>query len=813
MATVYSDWATASYPFGATATRCRLTVSDVQLTSAENARVDISGAMQSKDGAALDGWGVRVTLGHWETAAGKPTGTKAATGVLRKTAWVAAVSDYWNFERTHSAYQVALFSEYVGQEVDGYAGIKQSGHVEYKVTIPAKPSYAVKFSANGGQGAPAAQTKWHGEALKLSASKPTRGNHTFTGWATSSNAAAAKYQPGGSYTANAAVTLYAVWRINPPKAPTACSVKRVDDNRNDVSWTLADGSAALNAAVLIERSIDGGAWSQAASVAGSATSWSDTATAANHAYRYRVRASNAGGKSGYATSGTVYNTPAAPVSVTASRTGEASVALSIDNPANTATALQYEYAATTAGGGTVATVEGSRVTSATANPGGGTWYFRARNTRGGLVSAWSPWSDPVVTMCPPAAPTPTTPASGAVVSKEQPLMAFSWLHNAPDGSSQTAAELRWRTVGGSWATVTATDAQSADIDLSAVPANASVEWQVRTKGAHASWSPWSALSRFTVAAPPQAAFTAPPSDGWALAVMPFEVALSYSDDGWALASCTVAASDAQGAVAWSRDFGVGTSHAVEASEWLPENGETYTLTASVRSTSGLTASAVRTFRVAFIEPQAAAPVLAPDPETGTMGVTVQLAEDAEAAPAVSIDLWRVNPDGSKVLLGAGLSEGAYVSDVFAPLNAAYRYEAATFAESGAAHVERVTAIIRTPRAFFIGSGATAWAQWEPTLSRSYSRPRRKLVHYEGRRDPVAYDGVQQTVKLSYGAKVAAGQLPAFRALMDEGACVFKSHDGQVVRCVCDVAIGRAPLVMGGACDVSVSMTALGGDAL
>ncbi len=813
MATYYSDWATASYPFGATATRCRLTVSDVQLTSAENARVDISGAMQSKDGAALDGWGVRVTLGHWETAAGKPTGTKAATGVLRKTAWVGNVSDYWNFERTHADYQVSLFSEYVGQEVDGYAGIKQSGHVEYKATIPAKPSYTVKYSANGGTGAPAAQTKWHGESLKLSAAKPTRANYTFAGWATSSNATAAKYQAGGTYTADAAVTLYAVWRINAPTAPTSCSVSRVSDNKNAVKWALDESSVIRNAAILIERSIDGGAWSQAASVAGSATSWSDTATAANHAYRYRVRTSNASGKSAYAVSGTTYNTPAAPTSVTAARTGEASVALTIANPANTATALQYEYAATTDGGGTVATVEGTKVTSATANPGGGTWYFRARNTRGALVSAWSPWSDPVVTICPPSAPTPTAPASGAVVSKEQPLTGFSWLHNAPDGSSQTASELRWRTVGGSWATVTASDAQSADIDLSAVPANASVEWQVRTKGAHAEWSPWSALSRFTVAAPPQAAFTSPASDGWALEVMPFEVALSYSDDGWALASCTVAATAADGSTAWARDFGTATAHTVEASEWLPDNGAAYTLTASVRSTSGLSATVTRTFQVAFIEPQAARLELAPDPDTGAMGITVQLAEDAEAAPAVSIDLWRVNPDGSKVVLGTDMEEGAFVSDAYAPLNVGYAYEAATFAESGAAHVERVQTALRTRRAFFIGKGATAWAQWEPTLSRSYSRPSRKLVTYEGRRDPVAYDGVQQTEKLTYGAKIAADQMPAFRALMDEGACIFKSHDGQVVRTVCDVSMGRSPLVMGGTADVSVSMTAIGGDAL
>lgn len=720
------------------------------------------------------------------------------------------------YKRTHSAQTVKLnlaWDSSFGTWYGGSFHYLGAGSHTFTLNVSALASYAVKFDANGGTGAPAAAVKWHAEALTLPATVPTRANHTFVGWAASSNATAAEYQPGGSYTESAAVTLYAVWKINPPKAPTACSVKRVDDNRNDVSWTLAEGSAALNAAVLVERSIDGGAWSQAASVAGSATSWSDTTTAGNHAYRYRVCASNESGQSGYAASGTVYNTPAAPVSVTASRTGEASVALAIVNPANTATALQYEYAATTAGGGTVATVEGSRVTSATANPGGGTWCFRARNTRGELVSAWSPWSDPVVTMCPPAAPTPTAPASGSVASKAQPLAAFSWLHNAPDGSAQTAAELQWRTAGGSWTTVTATDAQSAEVDLSAVSANSAVEWKVRTKGAHADWSPWSALSRFTVAAPPQVAFTSPAADGWALEVMPFDIALAYSDDGWALASCTVSASDANGIAAYSRDFGTGTAHSVAASEWLPTNGARYTLTASVRSTSGLTATVSRTFEVAFIEPQAAELALAPDADTGAMGVTVGLADGAQAAPAVSIDLWRVNPDGTKVLLGEGLAEGAYIGDAYAPLNAAYRYEAATFAASGAARVESVAAELRTPRAFFMGPSCTAWAAWEPKLSRSYERPRRKLVHYEGRRDPVAYDGVQRTEKLSFGGKIAPAQIPDFEALMEYGTCIFKSHDGQVARCTCDVSIDRSPLVRDGACAVSVSMTVLGGDAL
>lgn len=97
-------------------------------------------------------------------------------------------------------------------------------------------TYTVSYDANGGSGAPSAQTKTYGVNLTLSTTKPTRssassnftitgnGNggsdrsitatktisYTFAGWATSSGGSVA-YAAGASYTANAAVTLYAVW--------------------------------------------------------------------------------------------------------------------------------------------------------------------------------------------------------------------------------------------------------------------------------------------------------------------------------------------------------------------------------------------------------------------------------------------------------------------------------------------------------------------------------------------------------------------------------------------------------------------------
>ena len=86
-----------------------------------------------------------------------------------------------------------------------------------RITLSAvwKPNtYAVTYNANGGSGAPGNQTKTHGTDLTLSSAKPTRAGYTFLGWATSASASSAQYQPGAKYTANAPLTLYAVWKIN-----------------------------------------------------------------------------------------------------------------------------------------------------------------------------------------------------------------------------------------------------------------------------------------------------------------------------------------------------------------------------------------------------------------------------------------------------------------------------------------------------------------------------------------------------------------------------------------------------------------------
>ena len=104
------------------------------------------------------------------------------------------------------------------------------------VTVTA-PTYTVSYNANGGSNPPSSQTKHYNSTLTLSTAKPTRSGYTFMGWATSSTATSATYQPGASFTANSNTTLYAVWKAN---------TYTVTFNANGGSCSTASKTATYN---------------------------------------------------------------------------------------------------------------------------------------------------------------------------------------------------------------------------------------------------------------------------------------------------------------------------------------------------------------------------------------------------------------------------------------------------------------------------------------------------------------------------------------------------------------------------------------
>ena len=86
-----------------------------------------------------------------------------------------------------------------------------SANSEVLVTVGVKISYTVAYYANGGSNAPSAQTKWWGESLTLSSSKPYRNGYVFYHWNTLSSNTGTSYEPSASYTENKTLNLYAIW--------------------------------------------------------------------------------------------------------------------------------------------------------------------------------------------------------------------------------------------------------------------------------------------------------------------------------------------------------------------------------------------------------------------------------------------------------------------------------------------------------------------------------------------------------------------------------------------------------------------------
>ena len=71
--------------------------------------------------------------------------------------------------------------------------------------------FTITYNANGGTGAPAAQSKGTGESVKISSTKPTRSGYTFKNWNTLSDGNGITYNPGDTYSENADLNLYAQW--------------------------------------------------------------------------------------------------------------------------------------------------------------------------------------------------------------------------------------------------------------------------------------------------------------------------------------------------------------------------------------------------------------------------------------------------------------------------------------------------------------------------------------------------------------------------------------------------------------------------
>lgn len=178
---------------------------DISSNTATQYKIDVVGSF------APQGWGFQLSPGVQYNVCVKDqhaTGTKDISCAGGSWDWIQCAGVSQTITKTHSTQSI-----YTGLRIDNSTGYENgTSYAEYYVTVPAKTSYKVTYNANSGSGAPGQQTKWYGENLTLSSTKPTRSGYTFVRWNTKTDNTGTAYNPGATYTGNAALTLYAIWK-------------------------------------------------------------------------------------------------------------------------------------------------------------------------------------------------------------------------------------------------------------------------------------------------------------------------------------------------------------------------------------------------------------------------------------------------------------------------------------------------------------------------------------------------------------------------------------------------------------------------
>lgn len=186
----------------------------------------------------------------------------------------------WNKAESAQTKHVLVYGK---QSVNGSEST--IGTTDIEVSVPALAKYAVTYNANGGSGAPATQYKVHSKSLTLSVVKPTRSGFSFVRWFTAADGTGTGYNPGATYSIDAALNLYAKWSAVP--SVTSLTVIRSDENGDQddsgtyasvtATWTMS--SATSESATVTGTITPQGGTSSAITLSGTTTGTGGTVTA------------------------------------------------------------------------------------------------------------------------------------------------------------------------------------------------------------------------------------------------------------------------------------------------------------------------------------------------------------------------------------------------------------------------------------------------------------------------------------------------------------------------------------------------------
>lgn len=326
----------------------------------------------------------------------------------------------------------------------------------------------------------------------------------------------------GGYTAHADLRYTIPARpVSAPATPSNLVVSRVNDGQQNLTWSRNHSTGAPYVRQEVSRGEHrSGVWGPWQTindrVSGSATSFSDSSTRADRRYRYRVRAVNAAGTSGWDygsnNSNQVHTTPASPTAAPlAVRQGSSTIVLTRPTISGAATGWQVQHEWTPPGTTAISSTIAANQDTFSHSPTMSSvhrYRVRALTDSPTLTSGWSPWSDTVQLLSPPSAPTHLSP-NGETLDAASGSVEVSWRHNPTDSSPQTQFQLRRRIQGAGWTTFTIQTSSNQYANLTGLFNGNFYQWEVRTRGEHATWGPWSATANLITSARPVASVVSP----------------------------------------------------------------------------------------------------------------------------------------------------------------------------------------------------------------------------------------------------------------------------------------------------------------
>ena len=582
--------------------------------------------------------------------------------------------------------------------------------------------------------------------------------------------------PGDSPSVSAAITI-PKRPYYPPAAPSACGWTRVSDTQQTVHWTNNSTSSAPYQSLKVERSTNGGSYSQIASISGSATSYTDSGTSTNHKYQYRVRAYNTSGYSGYSTSSAFYTTPAAPTNCTATKTstGDITVSWTDASPYNDNFAV-YHAANGVWDGAALTTTQTSSPYTHTAPSTTVTHEYRitAHVPTPSLNSGYSNTSDTVQLLSAPNAPTQlvtdaTFGGPNVSVIDGSNTIFLNWQYNPVDTTPQTAFEVQYQVDGGAFTSMG--KATSSQWNSSVTPggwgANGhTIGWQVRTWGSATTGgsdgtgaSPWSTTKTVTLSSQPVAVVNVP--DGTtAIATSSVDVQWGYSQaEGSAQASWKVKLYDASmNLIETQSGNGTDSDHVMNT---VLANGASYTVGVIVTSAAGLTSDeAQQPMTVSFALPPA--PTIAATWDAGSGAVNLLVDTPDPVSPQIAADhiqVWRQTGDDLTYYLVADyVPLGSTVNDFIPALRATNNYIAVAITTLPSSQASAAVPVDTTPGCHHVwvnaGGSFSQSVCFTTGIDLSLDDGVQKVLNqYAGRTKPVETTGEQTLYAVTLRANI------------------------------------------------------------